>query len=827
MGTDAGGRTDGEPVWGDGGVLPRRTAVAITAGVLLGFVVIDGSHVWAEHPSVWHRSAAALGFVAIMGLQLAHSFPGFLPRLGRLRYATWLLLGLLAYAPISVFGAAWGGMAEFLTASCVLVFPAAVGRPLFACAVVAQCALFCRFGFGTGEFVYGCAEAVLIPLVVVGLSRMSDMIDRLHRSREELSRLAVAGERLRFARDLHEVLGLSLVAVSLKCELAYRLLADAPARAYEELGEALRTSRKALADVRSVSRGYRQMSLSDEANAAVAMLSAAGIDTTVRHRCGDLPASVDTVLATVLGEGLTNMLRHSRAERCVITTECGGGVVVLVLGNDGVGRTGPSASGAGLAALDSRLRELGGTLTHGADGRGWFRLRAVVPLRPSAEPAGPRRRARATGDRSRAGRPGSTDLMPRAAGAITLAVLVGYFLSYSAEGWSYAPYARGLPTVELCLLGCLALQLAESFHGRFAWGARWTGGLRYGALGAQALLQFAPFLVFGRAWAGIPGFLAGSALLALPTVAGWPVLVLVTVASDAAQYAVGVPAQDVIYETAYTPICAVVVFGLTRMAQLACELHRSRARIARLAVTTERLRFARDLHDLLGFSLSAITLKCELVRRLAPDRPEQARLELTEVLGIVRDALADVRTVAGGSRRMCLSAEAEHAMAVLCGVGIDATVRLDCGELPDDVETVLATLVREGLTNMLRHSRPKWCEISAERTADAVRLSLVNDGAGRPGDPFLASRLGGGSGIGNLTSRIEAVNGRLTAGPRPDGRFELRAEVELRAARGQGGTPCGNVSAGADAAAPDPVVRPSAASRPRGRCGSRRPGYAR
>ena len=120
-------------------------------------------------------------------------------------------------------------------------------------------------------------------------------------------------------------------------------------------------------------------------------------------------------------------------------------------------------------------------------------------------------------------------MMPRAAGAITLAVLVGYFLSYSAEGWSYAPYAHGLLAVELCLLGCLALQLAESFHWRFAWGARWKGRLRYGALGAQALLQFAPFLVFGGAWPGIPGFLAGSALLALPAVAAWPVLALVTV----------------------------------------------------------------------------------------------------------------------------------------------------------------------------------------------------------------------------------------------------------------------------------------------------------
>ncbi|MEU2955867.1 sensor histidine kinase [Streptomyces xanthochromogenes] len=773
----------GERVRGDGRALPRRTAVAITAGVLLGLCTIDGSHVWVERPSVWHGAAAVLGFAGIMGLQLVHSFPGFIPRLGRYRYATWALLGLLSYAPIAVFGAAWGGMTEFFAASAVLVFPAALGWPLFACAVAGEFVLFHQLRFGAGEFVYGGIEAVLIPLVVIGLSRMSDMIDRLHASREELSRLAVAGERLRFARDLHDVLGLSLSVISLKCELAHRLLVDAPGTAQAEVAEVLRTARKALADVRSVSRGYRQMSLSDEANAAVSMLSAAGIDTTVRHRCGELPAAVDTVLAAVLGEGLTNMLRHSRAERCVITTERGGGVAVLVLGNDGVGRgraTKPEP-GSGLAALDSRLRELGGSLTHGADGRGWFRLRAVVPLRQEAvaPDADGRGRRTAGGDRRRAARVGHTDVMPGAASAITLAVLVGYFLAYSAEGWSYAPYAHGLPTVELCLLGCLALQLAESFHRRFSWGPRWRGRVRFGALGLQALLQFVPFWVFGKEWAGLPGFLAGSALLALPALLAWPVLVLVTAAGAGAQYAVGVPVPDVIYEAAYTPICAVVVFGLTRMAQLAAELHRSRAEIARLAVTSERLRFARDLHDLLGFSLSAITLKCELVRRLAPTRPVQARHELTEVLGIVRDALADVRAVAGGSRPMCLTAEAEHAMAMLTGAGIHATVRLECGELPGDVETVLATMVREGLTNMLRHSRPARCEITAVRTAGAVRLTLVNDGAEAGRCPERAERLAGGSGIGNLTTRVEAVNGRLTAGPRPDGRFELRADVAL------------------------------------------------
>ncbi|MEI5099128.1 hypothetical protein RB200_11425 [Streptomyces sp. PmtG] len=119
---------------------------------------------------------------------------------------------------------------------------------------------------------------------------------------------------------------------------------------------------------------------------------------------------------------------------------------------------------------------------------------------------------------------------------------------------------------------------------------------------------------------------------------------------------------------------------------------------------------------------------------------------------------------------------------MLAGVGIRADVRLECGELPDEVDTVLATLLREGLTNMLRHSKAERCRITARRTAGAVRLSLVNDGVTGSGEPVLGSRAAGGSGIGNLSTRVEAVNGRLMAGPRPDGWFELAAEVELAAA---------------------------------------------
>ncbi|MEI5099127.1 histidine kinase [Streptomyces sp. PmtG] len=666
MSTSADGLAVGGYTEANGKVLPPRKAIAITAVVLVGFFVIDGAYVWAQNPPPWERVAVLLGFAAIMGLQLGFSFPRLFPFLTRFRYAAWGLQGLLAYLPIAEFGEAWGGMAAFLTASAVLVFPGEIGWSLFGLSAAGDSAVFYHFGFGWADNLYTTVEVVLIPLVVIGLSRMSGMIVQLHHSRAELARLAVAGERLRFARDLHGVLGSGLSAISLKCELAYRLIADAPAKAQDELTDVLRTSRKALADVRSVSRGYREMSLSGEADAAVSMLAAAGIHTQLRMDCGPLPGEVDTVLATLLREGLTNLLRHSKAEQCVIKADARAGSVVLSLANDGSARPARAANAGadgGLATLERRVAALGGSLTHGTGDDGWFRLVATVPVREAAGPERGPRPARPDAEETPspmapARRPCTRDLVPRAAAAITFAVLVGYFLA-AAVAVSFGPGLPELVGVLACLLALLGLQLAESFHWRLPWAPLRTGALRYGMLGLQAVIQFVPFLLFGQRWMGIPGFFAGTVLLVLPAAVAWPALVAVIASVDAALYAVGIPLQDVVYESAYIAICALVVYGLSQMAQLASELHRSRAEIARLAVTTERLRFARDLHDLLGFSLSTVTLKCELVRRLAPVKPVRAQEELSEVLQIARQALADVRTVASGSHRMSLTSEAE------------------------------------------------------------------------------------------------------------------------------------------------------------------------
>ncbi|MBW5425966.1 histidine kinase, partial [Streptomyces sp. BG9H] len=372
------------------------------------------------------------------------------------------------------------------------------------------------------------------------------------------------------------------------------------------------------------------------------------------------------------------------------------------------------------------------------------------------------------------------DLAPRAARALTIAALVGYVLLATAWAMSAHPSPRTLGEVGVVLLALLGLQLGHSFP-------RTTPALapyRLWTLGLQAVLTFLPFVLFGEAWWGLPGFLAGSVLLLLPAVPGWPLFAAVVTSGAFGLWLVGDDLGDIAYATALSTMTGLVVFGLSRMAELAVELHRSRAEIARAAVTGERLRFARDLHDLLGFSLSTITLKCELAYRLVPDRRERAEQELTEVLRTARQALADVRTVARGYRQMSLTDEAESARSMLAGVGIRTALRLDCGELPTDVDTVLATTLREGLTNMLRHSKAERCTITAEREGRTVRLTLANDGAALAGHGPGAVRdsdANSGSGIGNLTARIRAFDGRLTAGHRQDGWYQLCATVTLSA----------------------------------------------
>lgn len=363
-------------------------------------------------------------------------------------------------------------------------------------------------------------------------------------------------------------------------------------------------------------------------------------------------------------------------------------------------------------------------------------------------------------------------LVPQLARGIVIAVFGGFYVI----AFLHLIYAENSSlNVALSAVYMIALLSLQLFYFSRP-SAHLRSPLGYAALVVQATLAYLPLLQFEQAWVGLPGFLAGSVLLVLPPTFAWAGFTLVVASMGVTQALfTGIPV-DVAYTTVSTMITGLVVYGLTRLAGLVTQLHAAQDELAQMAVAQERLRFARDLHDLLGYSLSAIALKSELTLRLVTRHPARAQDELSDVVDISRRALADVRSVASGYRELSLAAETESARSVLVAADIDVSMELDYGGLPSRVRTVLATVLREGVTNVLRHSKAERCEIAIRLVDNTVTIDIVNDGV--PQDPPVRSQQGG-SGIPNLSVRVAALGGTLTAGIDPDGRYRLHAAAPV------------------------------------------------
>lgn len=209
------------------------------------------------------------------------------------------------------------------------------------------------------------------------------------------------------------------------------------------------------------------------------------------------------------------------------------------------------------------------------------------------------------------------------------------------------------------------------------------------------------------------------------------------------------------------------------------ELRAAREKIARLAVAEERLRFARDMHDLLGHSLSLITLKSELAGRLLPPIPEakMALKEIHDVEGVARGALREVREAVAGYRRPTLDEELASAREMLEAAGISCRIENKAGVLPNGTDAVLAWTVREGVTNVIRHSRARRCDIRLTRNGEEIHAEISDDGRGsspeRNGEVT-------GSGLSGLAERVAASGGSVEAKTLPEGGFHLRVRLPLR-----------------------------------------------
>ncbi|MER7178823.1 histidine kinase [Streptomyces hyaluromycini] len=211
----------------------------------------------------------------------------------------------------------------------------------------------------------------------------------LDEARETRARLAVAEERLRFGRDLHDVLGRNLAVIALKSELAVQLARRERPEAVEQMIEVQRIAQESQREVRDVVRGYREADLGSELAGARGVLTAAGISCEVTGDTGGLPAEVQSALGWVVREATTNVLRHGDAGRCSVGLKVREGCVVLTVENDGVAvrgsgtgqdRGGSGSGGSGLAGLRERLAVVDGTLEAGPVGADGFRVVASVPL---------------------------------------------------------------------------------------------------------------------------------------------------------------------------------------------------------------------------------------------------------------------------------------------------------------------------------------------------------------------------------------------------------------------------------------------------------------
>jgi two-component system sensor histidine kinase DesK len=291
-------------------------------------------------------------------------------------------------------------------------------------------------------------------------------------------------------------------------------------------------------------------------------------------------------------------------------------------------------------------------------------------------------------------------------------------------------------------------------------------------------------LVYGS---GIPYrfmYVVIAAAVTLPTrKAAWMVVVTTVVAGVV--YAVQVGWE--VFATSWQeivpfPLIGIGMIAVSRLVITVRELQAARREIAQLAaaeaVARERLRFARDLHDLLGHSLSSITLKSELAGRLLPAAPERAAAEVRDIESVARRSLCEVREAVSGYRQPALDEELYGAREMLHAAGIACRIENEASPLPNAIDAVLAWTVREGVTNVIRHSRAGCCEIRITQDGEEIHAEVKDDGYGFP--PKHEQIGSGGSGLSGLAERVAASWGAFDAGPLPEGGFRLRVSLPVR-----------------------------------------------
>ncbi|WP_406360512.1 sensor histidine kinase [Streptomyces sp. NBC_00715] len=252
-------------------------------------------------------------------------------------------------------------------------------------------------------------------------------------------------------------------------------------------------------------------------------------------------------------------------------------------------------------------------------------------------------------------------------------------------------------------------------------------------------------------------------------------LALTALAAVVSSVQAGWDALNVAYGTFLSTMVTAAILSLSEAVR---ELRSAREELARQAVEKERMRFSRDLHDLLGHTLSVIVVKSEAARRLAPRDLDAALVQVTDIESVGRQALTEIREAVTGYREGSLATELDRARSALSAARVEPVVRQSGPPLVPQSEALLGWVLREAVTNIVRHSDATGCEITVDGTPDLVRLTISDNGTeAAPATPDA----GGGTGLKGLGERLAAAGGSLEAGRTPRGGFRVRAELPVEA----------------------------------------------
>jgi two-component system sensor histidine kinase DesK len=207
-------------------------------------------------------------------------------------------------------------------------------------------------------------------------------------------------------------------------------------------------------------------------------------------------------------------------------------------------------------------------------------------------------------------------------------------------------------------------------------------------------------------------------------------------------------------------------YASRRMTIQGQEIRHAHEQLAELAVADERARFGRDVHDILGHSLTSIVVKAQLAGRLAEADPAKCRAEIADVERLAREGLEDVRRTAAGYREVTLSGELASARSALAAAGIHAELPQAVDDVPGRLRELFGWAVREGVTNVVRHSDASRCEVRLSPSS----IQIIDDGDGGDGHA--------GNGLAGLAHRAAEAGASFEAKPQPGGGFELSLRVQ-------------------------------------------------